>query len=210
MRIVITLFFITIASVIWLYYTYKPSHVVRNIPIFVINHDSIYVAINPNKKITLGEPFNLKQFKSRFSPDCTFSKIYLLDEMGTNSVDMFCYNNTIEISILSNDGVEVSRIYSRNKEVAYLNNIRTGEALSNAIGTVAYCNLCSEDELSFCTSKHAPSIKFITTGLGTQDESCKFTPSAKYIDELITCVGVFNVPQCARIEGIQLESFLTW
>lgn len=119
------------------------------VPVVIISVKSLFLRERPTQKITIGETLSLAELGRRL-PSCRVASEYVQGDDDGVETKITCQDASISIEF-----DESSKIigFETNSPAVSVDGIFVGNPVTKAVGTTAYCNLCTEDQPPFCKIK---------------------------------------------------------
>ena len=163
-----------------------------DVPTIIFAESGIYLRANPEEHAKLGEKLSLTDLGRRF-PSCRVTAEYYQGDEEGIATTITCGDVAVTANI-DEDG-KIQGFSTDTKGAAYSDNVQVGDSVVPAIGSVAYCNLCTEDEMPYCKPDKKSIIRY---DVSYSDENCK----PVNIEDSESCRGIHQIKTCVAVAGL--------
>ena len=162
------------------------------LPSIIFTERGIYLSTNPEEHANLGERLSLTDLGRRF-PSCRVTSEYYQGDDEGIATTITCVD--VSVSVNRYDTGAIYSFWTAANGATSTEKAQVGDPVTEAVGSTAYCNLCTEDAMPFC--KSGPKSRF-WYDIEYSSEHCV----PVNIENRESCRGTHRVKPCARIVGL--------
>ena len=169
----------------------SPLALSQEVPTIVFTENGVYLNADPEEQARIGETLSLMEIGRRFRSCRVRSEYYQGDEEGIET-KIAC--GDVVVSVDADEAGKIYGFWTATKGAAFANGTEIGDPVVEAVGSTAYCNLCREDQMSYCQSEQEGIIRYDVSF----PQNCEPTN----LDSGERCAGTHQIQACVAVVGL--------